>query len=101
MPQQSYYEGAQGYISAIGGQAKEAVEEVYSDATDAGGFIIETFKEVVTAPGKALTKVGEGIGKGAEAMGKGVGEGAEETPKALITIGLLAAAVGAVYFLKR
>jgi len=107
MPQK-YMEEAGNYIAAIGGAARETVEEVYDDATEAGGVVLMTVKDVLTAPGRALTAVGEGLGKGVEAAGTGVGMGAEKAgtaagqSAALLPILALGVAGGlAIYFLRK
>lgn len=71
---QSWYDTAEGYMYAIGGTAREAVTEVYSDATAAAGAGITTISDVLKAPGKALISVGSGF----EKAGAGIGKGAEE-----------------------
>jgi hypothetical protein len=68
-----YYQEAKDYTQSIGGQAASAVEEVYGDATQAGGYVLETLGNIVKAPGKLL----ESVGKGVEEAGTGFGKGLE------------------------
>lgn len=64
------------YMAAIGGGAKDAVDEVYTDASEAAGYVTTTIGDILKAPGQALKKIGEGV----EKVGEGVGKGAAETP---------------------
>ena len=94
---QSWYDTAQGYISAVGNSASEVVSEVYEDASDAGGYTLGALNEIFTAPGKAL----QSFGRGAEAAGTGFGKGVESAGSGLgISTPLIVAGLAgfALYF---
>ena len=94
-----YYNEAKDWTQSIGGQAKDAVEEVYSDASEAGGFVLDTIGQVVTAPGKML----QSIGKGVEKAGGGLGDGAKKAGEGAgaAAIALVAGAVLVAYLVSK
>ena len=80
------------------------IRQLYSDARDAGGFVIKQ-------AGAATRDVSEGIGAGLEATGEGIGEGAKSAGKSLETgtealnntviLLIAAAAIGGAYLVFR
>jgi len=82
------------YAAAVGNTAKETVIELYGDAKDAGGYVLETGREILTLPGRAVKAVGEGL----EAAGQGATDMAAAAPKTIGPVVFAVAALAGVYF---
>jgi hypothetical protein len=92
-----YYQEAKDYTQSIGGQAASAVEEVYGDARDAGGYVIETLGTIAKAPAEGLKKVGDGL----KALGEGIGGGADKSGEGIGIAAIVIAAAAAYMVLKK
>lgn len=80
------------------------IRQLYSDARDAGGFVIKqagaATRDVSEGIGAGLEATGEGIGEGASAAGKGIESGAKGLSNTAMLL-IAAAAIGGAYLVFR